>query len=130
MLHGQQIDIAMPGDIKNMSILTNELFFTAFKPLSVDRASQITRLYNIHISSNVSAALKLMHLSLFSLLTPRQVTKSFEVVGSFSALSSVGFRSASSTVPAYLRSGPAASGGRLNFTPTPLPNEANEEAAS
>jgi hypothetical protein len=59
MLHGQQIDIAMPGDIKNMSILTNELFFTVFKPLSIDRASQITRLYNIHIPSNASAALKL-----------------------------------------------------------------------
>jgi len=52
MLHGQQIDIAVPGDIKNMSALTNELFFTACKPLTVDRACQITRLYNIHISSS------------------------------------------------------------------------------
>ena len=56
MLHGQQIDIAVPGNIKNMSMLTNELLFTAFKPLSVDRASQIGCLYNIHIL-NASAGL-------------------------------------------------------------------------
>ena len=72
MLHGQQIDIAVPGNIKNMSMLTNELLFTAFKPLSVDRASQIGCLYNIHIL-NASAGLILRRLSLFSLLTYCQI---------------------------------------------------------
>jgi hypothetical protein len=56
VLHGQQIDIALPGDIKYMSVPANELFLPALKTVSVNRASQINSLYNIHILSNALPA--------------------------------------------------------------------------
>ena len=56
VLHGQQIDIALPGDIKYMSVPANELFLPSLKTVSVNRASQIKSLYNIHILSNALPA--------------------------------------------------------------------------
>ena len=48
MLHGQQVHIALAGDIKGMPMRTNKLFSPGFEPHAVYRASQIIRLENIH----------------------------------------------------------------------------------
>jgi hypothetical protein len=56
VLRRQQVDIALPGYVKNMPVAAHKLFFMILKPRSVNRAGKIMCLYDFHFSIHVLAA--------------------------------------------------------------------------